>query len=63
VEEDLRPDVDPWWSVFTIVSVGTLGLLLVTDRYVELLAAGAAYAATLIIARADRRPGEEGESP
>ena len=40
--------VDPWWSVFTVVSVGTLGLLLVTDRYVELLAAGAAYTATWI---------------
>ena len=62
MEEELRPEADPWWSVFTIVSVGTLGLLLVTDRYVELLAAGVAYAATWIIARADRSPGEKGES-
>ena len=63
MEEEQRPDVDPWWSIFTVVSVGTLGLLLVTDRYVELLAAGAAYVATWIIARADRSSGGEGESP
>lgn len=55
-------DVDPWWSVFTVVSVTTLGVLLVIDRYVELLAAGAAYTATWIIARADRRSGGKGES-
>ena len=60
VEE--TPDVDPWWLVFSVVSVGTLGLLLVTDRYVELLAAGAAYAATWFIARADRHSGGERES-
>lgn len=57
-----QPVVDPWWSIFEIVSVGTLGLLLVTDRYVELLAAGAAYVATWIIARADGRSSGEGES-
>ena len=62
MEEERQSDVDPWWSIFAIVSVGTLGLLLVTDRYVELLAAGAAYAATWIIARADRRSDGEGES-
>lgn len=55
-------DVDPWWPVFTGMSVATLGLLLVTDRYVELLGAGVAYAATVIIARAERRPGGKGES-
>ena len=55
-------DVDPWWSVFTIVSVTTLGVLLITDRYVELLAAGAAYTATWIIARADRRARGDKES-
>jgi hypothetical protein len=60
VEE--RPGIDPWWSVFTVVSVGTLGLLLVTDRYVELLAAGAAYTATWIIVRAENGPGGKGES-
>lgn len=54
--------VDPWWWVFSVVSVGTLGLLLVVDRYVELLAAGAAYAATWFIARADRQSGGERES-
>lgn len=57
------PDVDPWWPIFWIVSVATLGLLLVTDRYVELLAAAAAYTATWIVARAERRAGAEGESP
>ena len=55
-------DADPWWSVFTVVSVTTLGVLLVTDRYVELLAAGAAYTATWTIARAERRAREKGES-
>ena len=53
---------DPWVVSFVVMSVATLGLLLVTDRYVELLAAGVAYAATWIIARADRSPGEKGES-
>jgi len=61
VEE--QPDVDPWWPIFVIVSVATLGLLLVADRYVELLAAGAAYVATWIIARADRDPGGKRKSP
>jgi hypothetical protein len=56
-------ETDPWWSVFTVVSVTTLGVLLVIDRYVDLLAAGAAYTATWIIARAERRSGEKGESP
>jgi hypothetical protein len=58
-----QPADDAWWPIFVIVSVATLGLLLVTDRYVELLAAGAAYAATWIIARADRSSGGEGETP
>ena len=58
-----QPAGDPWWPIFVIVSVATLGLLLVTDRYVELLAAGAAYVATWIIARSDRRPDGEEESP
>ena len=56
-----QPDVDPWWSVFTVVSVATFGVLLITDRYVELLAAGVAYAATWIIARAEGRPGGKGD--
>jgi hypothetical protein len=55
-------DSDPWWSVFAVVSVTTLGVLLVIDRYVELLAAGAAYTATWMIARAERRAGGKGES-
>jgi hypothetical protein len=42
---------DPWVVSFVVMSVATLGLLLVTDRYVELLAAGAAYGATWLIAR------------
>ena len=33
------------------MSVGTLGLLLITDRYVELLAAATAYAAAWVIGR------------
>ncbi len=58
-----HPDAqtDPWWSVFTVVSVATFGVLLITDRYVELLAAGVAYAATWIIARAEGRPGGKGD--
>ena len=54
-----QPDVDPWWSVFAIVSVGTLGLLLVTDRYVELLAAATAYGAAWAIVRPARTDREE----
>lgn len=42
---------DPWVVTFAAMSVGTLGLLLVTDRYVELLAAAAAYGAAWVIAR------------
>lgn len=42
---------DPWLVTFVLMSVGTLGLLLVTDRYVELLAAGVAYGAAWVIAR------------
>jgi hypothetical protein len=60
--EQNEADPDPWWSVFTAVSVATLGVLLITDRYVELLAAGVAYAATWIIARAEGRSGAQGES-
>jgi hypothetical protein len=41
---------DPWVVTFALMSVGTLGLLLVTDRYVELLAAAAAYGAAWVFA-------------
>ena len=41
---------DPWVMTFAVMSVATLGLLLVTDRYVELLAAAAAYGAAWVIA-------------
>ena len=51
--------VDSWWVVFTVMSVSTLGLLLVGDRYVELLAAGAAYAATWAIVRHETPDREE----
>lgn len=50
---------DPWVVTFAVMSVGTLGLLLVTDRYVELLAAATAYAAAWVIARPARTDREE----
>lgn len=51
---------DPWVATFAAMSVATLGLLLVTDRYVELLAAGTAYAAAWVIASRERaRPDRE----
>lgn len=57
------PRTDPWWPVFTLVSVATLGVLLAIDRYVELLAAGVAYAAAWCIARAEGRSSRKGKSP
>lgn len=54
------PGADPWWAVFWSTYVATSGLLLLGDRYVELLAAGAAYAATWVIVRAGTRPEGEG---
>ena len=45
---------DPWVAIFAATSVATLGLLLVTDRYVELLAASTAYAAAWVVARRER---------
>lgn len=58
METDARP-VDPWWVVCGAVSVTTLGLLLMGDRYVELLAAGAAYAAAWAFLRKEIRPRRE----
>jgi hypothetical protein len=58
VDQYARP-VDSWRVVFTAMSVGTLGLLLVGDRYVELLAAGVAYAATWAIVRHETPDREE----
>ena len=52
---------DPWVVSFVVMSVATLGLLLVTDRYVELLAASTAYAATWVIARAGQAPTDREE--
>ena len=52
-------ETDPWWVVFTVMSVTTLGVLLMGDRYVELLAAGVAYAATWAIVRHENRPDRE----
>ncbi len=45
---------DPWVAIFAATSVAMLGLLLVADRYVELLAASTAYAAAWVIARHER---------
>lgn len=51
---------DPWRMTLAAMSVGTVGLLLVTDRYVELLAAGAAYGAAWAIGRLGQaRPDRE----
>ena len=50
---------DPWVEAFVVMSVGTLGLLLVTDRYVELLAAATAYGAAWVIVRPARTDREE----
>ena len=52
---------DPWVLTFAAMSVGTLGLLLVTDRYVELLAAATAYAAAWVIARPGSAPSDREE--
>ena len=50
---------EPWVVAFVVMSVGTLGLLLVTDRYVELLAAATAYGAAWVIVRPARTDREE----
>ena len=42
---------DLWWFLLAVTYVATSGLLLMGDRYVELLAAATAYAAGGAIAR------------
>ena len=43
------PEMDPWPTAFVATAGLTMLLLLAADLYVELIAAGAAYAATGVI--------------
>ena len=49
MERDVGPASDSWWAVLVATAGLTVLLLLAADLYVELLAAGWAYAAAGVI--------------
>jgi hypothetical protein len=61
--EDRRTTPDPWWVVCGASGLLVCLLLFVADRYVELLGAFLAYAATWAIARRERPDARQEEIP
>lgn len=49
MERDVGSASDPWWVVLVATAGLTLTLLMAADLYVELIAAGVAYAAAGVL--------------
>lgn len=60
--DESRQSPDPWWVAFSATALLATGLLLMADRYVELLGAVVAYAATWVIVRHERLTSQEEET-